>query len=173
MLRAVAGVLLALAVLGAAWPATEAARVEHAHGRVHEELAGVRDAVRDILARDDPGGRRVVTVALPERSWASAGVERVALGARGDRLAWRVAGGRDASLRVPVAVRSPSGRPLVLRRAGRHRLVLALVGPEADPSVVVRRTFKADEATTPGHAGIVRPGGRGGGGVSVPAGVRG
>lgn len=160
MLRVVLARLLAVAVVGASVPAVDSARVEATDSRLRGELTSVRAAVADLLVRDDPtrgpGARRVLTVRLPHRSWGQAGTARVALG--GDVLAWRARSGSRHTLRLPARLRTTDeADALVLRRPGRHRLVLALVPDDGEPVVTVRRhTFKSENGTSPSHAGTAR-----------------
>lgn len=165
MLRVVLGTLLAVAVVGASVPAVDSARIEATDSRLRGELTSVRAAIADLLVRDDPtrgpGARRVLTVRLPRRSWGQAGTARVALGVAGpggDVLAWQARGGGRRTLRLPARLRAPGeADALVLRRPGRHRLVLALVPDDGEPVVTVRRhTFKSENGTSPAHARIAR-----------------
>lgn len=161
MIRTVIAALLAVALLAASQPAIDRARVGHASDRTEEELTVLQTNIQDLIASDDPvppgvpGARRVVTVRLPRRSWASSGVERVAIGAGqrgGDRMTWDIGEGSTGSLRLPVEVRRPDGGPLVLRRSGSHQLALRLVRSEGKTAVVVRRlTFMPEGETTPVH----------------------
>lgn len=155
MLRVVLVVLLAVGVLGASLPAVADARVAATDTVLEGELSALRTAVTDLLARDDPGAgaRRVVTLRVPSRSWGHAGTARLALGVDGPRtehIAWRVRGGRERSLRLPVPVDAPDGEALHLPAAGRHRLVLALRSGRDGP-VVVARPLDGD-VTPPGGA---------------------
>lgn len=162
MLRVTVAVALAVAVLAAITPALAAVRIGHADATVRRQLTAVRATVADLVASDDavrgPGARRVRTVRLPHRSAGSAGVAWVELGGgpEGHRLGWRVRGGRPRHLRAPVPV-GRAGRSLVIRTAGRHRLVLALVrGPDGG-TVTVRR-LKVQNATSRRHARTRRGG---------------
>ncbi|WP_254543351.1 DUF7311 family protein [Halomarina pelagica] len=141
MLRVVLAVLLAVALVGASLPAVERARVASSDAAVEREATALATAVERACADSDPvtpggpGARRVVTLALPARSWGHAGVERVRVTPRGVR--WRVRGGARHRLRFdgPAAL----DRPIELRGAGRHRLRVACERRAGRAVAVVRR----------------------------------
>lgn len=172
MYRAVLSVVLATALVAASIPAVETAGREHTAATVGSELRRVERAADGLLAADDAvpgaGARRVVTLRLPAESWTDAGVERVTVApadsGRGAVTAWTVAGGRRHERRHPrLPLRTPGGEPVVIRSAGRHRLVLELDGTPADPAVTVRRFTSGDGgrrshatlATRPGRSDVV------------------
>jgi hypothetical protein len=171
VIRVVLTVVLAAALLGAALPGVDCARVAHTDTRLRGELDSRRLHAEELAAREHPvppaerRARRVLTLRLPGRSWGDARAT-VTLGlpapdADGSRFAWRVGDGRRRSLRVDVPVRVPhsatEGRRLRLSRPGRHRLVLAFRHGPDRPVVTVRRLgFKYRNGTTPGHARLAR-----------------
>ncbi len=165
MLRAVLAVVLAVALLGAAFPAVETARVERSATLAEGELAAFETAARDLVGTEDPApdprraARRTVTVDVPTTSFTTARVTFVAVGGVPDRGA---AGGPDRPAKaadgaviayrldgtthrrqLPVAVRvlgpdgdlRPAGEPLVLR--GPARVTLLLLERDGDPVVAV------------------------------------
>lgn len=136
MLRLVTAVVLTVALMAVASPAIDDARRDAAADAVRGDLARVESVATDLLRRDEAGARRVVTVAVPSRTWTNAGVERVVIGAapgltdtgRDDVVAVRLRGGPEYAFRVGVDLQidgSDDGT-IVLRRPGRHRLSLAL-----------------------------------------------
>jgi hypothetical protein len=92
-----------------------------------------------------------VTLRLPTPDLAAAPVAYLAVGgvpgtasddtsAGGStRLAYRLQGGQPQTISVPVDLRTPDGDPLVLRRAGRHRLRVRLFAADAGVAVRVER----------------------------------
>ncbi len=154
MFRVALSVLFAVALVGASLPAVEEAR------RTDADAAGDRAAARlaagatALLDRSDPGGRRPLTLSLPERSWTAAGVElRVGTG----RVRWRVGDGAWSVRHVPVPLVVPDG-PLVLD-GGHYRLELTVERRRGGPTVVVRRGrgFKPEEGTTAPHVRSTPP----------------
>ena len=134
MIRVVLVVLLLVAVAGVATAAVETARQDRTATRLEASVETVERAARLLVDRGDPtargvpGARRVVSVRLPARTLANAGVESVSFRGATDRVTYRVAGGRARRHALPVDLYTPDG-PVVLRASGRHRLWLGLVGP--------------------------------------------
>lgn len=134
MIRTVLSVALAVALLAAAAPAMEAARVEYANARTEQAIDRLDAAGTRLLAESDPtprtvGARRTVSVTLPERSVASAGFDQLVVPQKTDRrLTWRVDGGTWETMRPSTQFVSDSDRlrltggrvSLVLRPARRH-----------------------------------------------------
>lgn len=165
MLRTVLAVVLAVALLAAAMPAVERARVASADAAARRTVAGLFDAVErldrssDAVPPDRPGARRVVGLRLPERGPGSRGVAAVAVGgvpgrdhpragalaeaADADVVAYRVRGERYRVIRVPGVdfriVRdcsnSPDAGPLVVEDD--DRLVLRLAAVDGERVVLV------------------------------------
>lgn len=146
MIRVVAAVVLAAALLAASLPAVADARVDRSAARADLAAGRLEAAARSLLADDDPvaggdGARRVVRVRLPTRSLTSARVDRFAIAcARACAVTYRVAGGpvhRHLLEGLPLA--TPSGG-IALVEPGSHRLVLGLRrGPNGGPVVTVER----------------------------------
>ncbi len=165
--RVALAVLLAAALVGASLPVVEDARVratdEAARGSAH----AVADAARDLARESDPvpgtaGARRTVEISVPRRSLARADLAYLVVGGRpgdpdprdtprSDVVAYRVRGGPERVVRVPVALRvvrngtvQPDGTPLVLH--GDVRLTLHLTLLDGRPVVLVStyRTANAD-----------------------------
>ncbi|MFB6304949.1 MAG: hypothetical protein ABEH47_07270 [Haloferacaceae archaeon] len=150
MIRVLLVAALTVALAGVAFAAVDDGRVERTATRLDAATDRLSRTAELLVDRDDPtargvpGARRVVAVALPERSLASASVDTFAVngsdGAAGPGgwVRYRVRGARPTRVRVPVDLRTPGG-PVVLRGSGRRRLVLRLV--IGDPTgVLVRRT---------------------------------
>lgn len=145
MIRVVAAVVLAAALVAASLPAVGDARADRTAARLDSATVRIQDAARSLLATDEAvvgerGARRVVTVRLPARSLTSAGVTAFDLDCRRRcTVTARLAGGtvhRRTLGDLPLRTR-PGG--LRLGRPGVHHLVLELrlVGGRA--VVVVRR----------------------------------
>lgn len=151
--RLVLTVALLVAVAGVATAAVDAGRHDRTATRLAAEVERVERAARLLADRDDPtavgvsGARRVVTVDLPERGVASAGVASFALRGERDLVTYRVAGGRTRRHALPVDLWTPDG-PVELRRAGHHDLSLGLVDSPA--RVRVRARTRAGERTGAG-----------------------
>lgn len=157
MIRAVLAVCLAVALLGVALPAVEDASRDHSAAVADAELTRLRATIADLAATDaalpadSAGARRLVTLRLPTPDLAAAPVAYLAVGgvpgtasddtsAGGStRLAYRLQGGQPQTISVPVDLRTPDGDPLVLRRAGRHRLRVRLLAADAGVAVRVER----------------------------------
>lgn len=160
MLRVVVSVVLALALLGISQPAIEQARETAAERAVVRELARVETAIAELRTEDavpygQPGARRVVTLSLPTRAFASAGVEYVSIGAPPDKrsndsdlLASRVSGRSPQAIRVEADLRVERSRgkarwladePVLIRTGGRVRLVLTPVRHEGKRIIVVQQ----------------------------------
>jgi hypothetical protein len=165
MLRVVVAVALATAILAVSLPAIDAAGRDRTSATVTDEVDALETAVRDLQHSDGAvpqgtsGARRVVTVRLPDRGWASARLAYLAVGGRPgascvDRtetaLAWQVVDGPVQTRRLPgVQLEHADGDgdddPLVLREPGKHRLVLTLVERAGDRTVRVQRLDGPDE----------------------------
>ncbi len=179
MLRAVLAVVVAVALLGAALPAVERAGVGRSASLLAGEVETLARAVERVATGSDPvpagarGARAVVELRLPGRSWATRPADYLAVGATrradppdgrdDDVVAYRVAGGREHTARLPVDVRAaerdgfaPDDRPLVLEEPGRHALALRLVGFDGRPVVVVSHRGDARGARRPPLAGVER-----------------
>ncbi|MFB6168633.1 MAG: ABC transporter [Haloferacaceae archaeon] len=149
MIRVALAVVLLVAVAGVAFSAVDAGRHDRTAARLDAGVERVERAARLLVDRDDPtatgvpGARRVVSLRLPARSLANAGVARVALRGGDDEVRYRLDGGRARRHALPVDLRTPDG-PVVLHTAGRHRLRLGLVGTPA--GVRVARAGPGGEA---------------------------
>jgi len=156
-LRVVLAVALSLAILGLAFPAIEDAERRHTDRLVRGEVGEVVDEGRSLVGRDEvppsgrPGPRRVVEVSIPERSLGVAGLEYLSFGgspgARWARptggkgvVAYRLEDGPERRHRVPVPLTAAGDRPLVLREARSHRLLVRLRGDPDGRVVTVSRT---------------------------------
>lgn len=162
MIRAVLSVLLAAALLGASFPAIDAARQDHSETAIRTQLDRVERAATAMLATDDPtdaGARRLVTLRLPAKSWTDAGTESVRIGSASDgsggRFTWSVDGDTRGVRHLPdVPIRTErDAGVLTLAGPGRHRLVLSLDGTATDPVVTVR-TFTRDGGASGAHATV-------------------
>ena len=159
MLRVVVAIVLAAALLGVAQPAVEDARETAAERAVERELVAVERAVADLRSETavpygQSGARRVVVLDLPERSFASAGIEYVSFGGLPEDgvgsnvLAYHVADRPPDIVRLDADLRVERSRggverlveePFVLRTGGRHRIALVPVRYDGQRVVVVRK----------------------------------
>ncbi|MFB6297054.1 MAG: hypothetical protein ABEH56_00875 [Salinirussus sp.] len=141
MLRVVLAVLLAAAVVGAAGPAVESARVGSAEARIAAELGDIERAAVTLAERNEagPGGRtarRVLSVQFPERTWGQAGTRYVRIEpAVTAPVTWRAESGARHGRQVERLVGPDGGLRL---DGGRIRLSLSL---RRDGTVVVRRFY--------------------------------
>lgn len=154
MIRVVLAVALAAVLLGASLPAVDRARVAHTDAVLERESERLAAGITALADRSDPGGRWIVTVRVPGRSWGHAGGNLSVTGG----ITWRATGGHAGRERLSL----PVFGGLTLTAPGRHRLVVELVRRRGRIGVVVRKLdLKSEGATTTTHAGSVRPRGRG------------
>lgn len=163
MLRAVLGVALAAALLGAVTPALEDARATRTERLVARELGRVESAAEALAREEAPGARRTLELSLPGESPTTASPTFVALGGLPDDesrddwqmavtdtggddvLASRVADGSSSVRSVDVDLRivrdgTPSesdSRALVLRGGGTYHLRFELIRIRGRPVVLV------------------------------------
>ena len=146
MLRYVLAAVVALALVGVALPAIDRAGVQASEDALAREARRLADATDRLAATTDPGGRRLVTVRLPERSAARADVRYLWVDPVTDTVRWTV-GGRERQLRLDADL----VRGATLRESGRHRLALRHVERCGRPALVVRE-FKPEEPATRSYA---------------------
>jgi hypothetical protein len=166
VIRVVVTVLLAVALLGVAQPAVDAARAERTATTLTTDVERIERAATSLLDRDDPppsgvrGARRSLAMRLPKRGVAAAGVEYVVVGGRprppssgsapsnpgappprtADTVTYKLAGRPPAVVRLDgIDLRTANG-PIRLGTPGRHRLRLTLVATDGDPAVLVERS---------------------------------
>lgn len=171
MLRVVLAAAIAVALLGAAMPVIEDARADRSGQIASSTLTRLSERAAGLVATEETGpgppARRVLSIGVPDRGFATAPLDYVAIGgvpdcntsrdtARGDVVAYRVRGGAPRIGDVPVDLRVVDGGrvrddedPLVLR--GDARLALSLVDRDGTPTVLVGRAGSdasgADAAT--------------------------
>jgi hypothetical protein len=154
VIRVVLAVLLAAALLGAATPAIEDARVAATDRALGADLSRVGTAAETLAARHDavrPGvgpARRTVRLVVPGRSWGRArATVTVGTEPSGGRLEWQVGNRPSRTRRIDVELGVWRDGEVVageLRLGpGDHRLVLSLVRIDGRPAVAVRG-FKSD-----------------------------
>lgn len=163
MLRVVLVVAITAALLAVVVPAMESAAIERADTAVRAELDRLESATTRLARHNDPtphgpGARTELTLRLPEESWGSAGVERLAL-PREDRpgsvVRWRVSGGAERTRRL-------SGPPVVADDldslgSGRVRVRLVLITVDGEPAVrVTRPNLIPDDGARPAHDDVDR-----------------
>jgi len=148
--RIVLAVALAAALLATSVPAIDQGRVAHSDAVLDREADRLATGVAALAARSGAGGRWIVAVRVPARSWGHAGGRLVI----DDAVRWRAAGGRTGTERLPV----PVADGIELTAPGRHRLAVRLVERDDGRAIVVRRLgFKSENATTPAHVRPVHP----------------
>jgi hypothetical protein len=97
VIRVVLGVVLAVALLTAATPGVERARVAESETALDRSADALRRATAGLAADDATavgvrGARRIVTVRVPGRPWAEAAVDYLAVGCEPARCATADAG---------------------------------------------------------------------------------
>lgn len=141
MIRAVLAAVVAAALLAAALPAVESVRTDRTSAAMERSVERIERAGNGLLASDaaDAGARRVVSVSLPARSLASAGVERFTVSCSPDcAVRYRLAGGLAERHRVrSVPLATPEG-PVRFSKPGTHRLALGLARENGSRIVTVR-----------------------------------
>lgn len=182
MIRAVLAVAATTVLLAASLPAVDDARRQHTEGVVREDVETLERTARALVETEDvtgePGARRVITLALPERSWTHAGLDELVIAGRssgidgrnatgrrnategptatGGRVVVAVSGGRRTThLIESVALRTPGDEPVRLRGTGRRRLVLSLGGTPRRPVVTVQQ-FDPGDGPRSGHRTLAR-----------------
>jgi hypothetical protein len=174
VIRVALAVLLATALLGAAMPTVDDARVAATDRALGADLSRLGTAAETLAARHDavrPGAgpaRRTVRLVVPGGSWGRArATVTVETAPGGGRLAWQGRGDPPRTLRVDVELRVWRDGEVVAGElrlgTGDHRLVLSLVRVDGRPTVTVRG-FKSD---TGGNSPRVRVGSGGDGSVRV------
>lgn len=138
MIRAVLAVALAAALLAASLPAVDAAAADRTAAALDRDIDRLGEAGASLLADDDPGARRVVTVTLPGASLTAAGVDALSIGCQPRCVArYTLNGGGSRTRRLSLPLRTPNG-PIKLATPGEHRLVLRLVDAGGDDGRAVR-----------------------------------
>ncbi len=149
MIRVTLAVLVTMALLGAAIPVVDTARVAHGEAAVEGAVNRLADAARTLAERNDApgpetrGAQRVLSLDLPRESWGTAGLERLAItpGPTGRTIAvrWRVErGGRTVRHLAPVPLELVGDR-IETRTGGELRLRLTLGTHGGNRTVRVRQ----------------------------------
>lgn len=141
MIRAVLATVIAAALLAAALPAVDSVRADRTNAAMERSVDRIERAGTGLLASDaaDAGARRIVTVSLPARSLAAAGVVRFVVSCSPDcGVRYRFADGHSRHHRVrSVPLATPDG-PVRFSRPGSHQLVLGLSRENGSRVVTVR-----------------------------------
>lgn len=141
VVRVVLAAVLAAALLAASLPAVEAVRTDRTTAAMDRTVDRVQRAGNALLTNEaaDAGARRVVTVALPARSFTAAGVDQFAVRCSADcTVDYRLAGSDLHQRRLPsVPLATPDG-PVVFSSPGTHRLALGLDRQNGSRVVTVR-----------------------------------
>ncbi|QKY21602.1 hypothetical protein B4589_014915 [Halolamina sp. CBA1230] len=140
MIRALLAVALAAALLAASFPAVESAAADRTAAGLDRDVGRLERAGASLLAADDPGARRVVTVSIPAGSLVAVGVDTFAVGcepACAVRYTLQNDATRTRRLTLPLAL--PDGT-VRFGTPGEHRLTLGLVDGDDGRAVTVRLT---------------------------------
>ncbi|MFW5948386.1 MAG: DUF7311 family protein [Halolamina sp.] len=145
MIRALLAVTLAAALLAASLPAVESAAADRTAASLDREVDRIERGGASLLAEEDVGARRVVSVSLPAASLAGAGVDSFALGC-GQRcsVSYTLSTGAARTRRLDVPLATPEGT-IRFATPGVHRLSLRLIDGDD----------RSDEAATNDDAGPV------------------
>mgnify|MGYP000117914499 CR=1 FL=1 len=139
MIRAVVAVALAAALLSAALPAVQSAGADRTASALDRDIDRIERAGASLLADDDPGGRRVLTISVPEGSLVAAGVDSVAVRCRpGCVVRYVLETGAVRTRRLELPLVTPDGA-VRFGTPGDHRLVLGLAEGDDGRVVTVRR----------------------------------
>jgi len=139
VIRAVLAVALAAALLSASLPAVDAAAADRTAAALDRDIDRLGHAGASLLADDDPGARRVVTLTLPGASLTAAGVDSLSIGCKPRcTVRYTLDGGASRTRRLPFSLTTPDG-PIRLASPGEHRLILRLVdaGGEGGRTVTI------------------------------------
>ncbi|WP_054583605.1 hypothetical protein [Halolamina pelagica] len=131
-------IALAAALLSAALPAVESAAADRTASALDRDVDRIERAGASLLADDDPGGRRVLTISVPAGSLVAAGVDSVTLRCRPDCVVRYVLGsGTVRTRRIELPLVTPDGA-VRFGTPGDHRLVLGLAEGDDGRVVTVR-----------------------------------
>jgi hypothetical protein len=126
VIRALLAVALAAALLAASMPAIESAATDRTAAALDRDIERIERAGRSLLAEDDPGARRVLTVKLPTDSLSSAGVDSFTIDCSAHcEIRYRLDSGWSRTRRLTIPLTTPEG-PIRLGSPGEHRLWLRL-----------------------------------------------
>ncbi len=138
MIRALLAVTLAAALLAASLPAIESAAADRTAASLDREVDRLERAGHSLLADDDPGARRVVTVTLPPGSLVAAEVDSFAVSCDQRCLVRYVLdSGASRSRRLDLPLATPEGA-VRFGSPGEHRLTLGLRDGDDGRVVTVR-----------------------------------
>lgn len=138
MIRALVAVSLAAALLAAALPAVQSAAADRTAAALDRDVDRIERAGESLLADDDPGARRVVTVSLPADSLTAIGVDAFVLACRpGCTVQYTLGSGASRTRRLALPLSTPAGT-VRLSGPGEYRLTLRLEDAEDGRTVAVR-----------------------------------
>jgi hypothetical protein len=138
VIRALLAVALAATLLAASLPAIESAAADRTAASVDRDVDRLDRAGQSLLAADDPGARRVVSVSLSADSVTAVGVDAFVVRCE-PRCIVRYTLGNGASRirRLDLPLVTPAGA-VRLGSPGEHRLTLRLVDGDGGRVVAVR-----------------------------------
>jgi len=138
VIRVLLAVALTAALLAASLPAVESAAADRTAASLDRDIDALQRAGESLLAEDDPGARRIVTISLPHRSLTAAGVESFSVECHADcSVTYTLETGASRTRRLGVPLTTPDG-PVRLGSPGTHRVTLGLVTGDDGRVVTVR-----------------------------------
>lgn len=138
MIRALLAVSLAAALLAASLPAIESAAADRTAAALDRDVGRLERGGESLLAADDPGARRVLTVTLPADSLVAVGVERFAVDCEPTcAVRYSLQNGASRTRRLSLPLVTPDG-PVRFGTPGDHRLRLGLAHGDDGRIVTVR-----------------------------------
>ena len=138
MIRALLAVSIAAALLAASLPAVESAAADRTAAAIDRDVDRIERAGASLLAADDPGARRIVTVSLPGGSLVETGVDSFAISCElACVVRYSLRHGVSRTRRLPFPIATPGG-PVRFGTSGAHRLRLGLAEGGGVTVVTVR-----------------------------------
>lgn len=138
MIRALLAVALATALLAASVPAVESAAADRTAATLDRDIGRLQTAGESLLADEDVGGHRTLTVSLPTERLTAAGVDSFTIGCRPVcAVRYVLANGVARTRTFSLPLVTPDG-PVRLSRPGEHRISLGLVMEDGTRVVTLR-----------------------------------
>jgi hypothetical protein len=126
VIRALLAVALAAGLLAASLPAIESAAADRTTAGLDRDIDRLKHAGESLLADDDPGARRVVSVSLPAGSLAGIGVDAFTVRCEPRcTVRYTLGNGASRTRRLELPLATPEG-PVRFGSSGEHRIMLGL-----------------------------------------------